>query len=339
MKNCLRITFAYLAAVIGAGFASGSEIVNYFLIHGKISFAGIVLSSAGFGFFAYALLYICIKTQCFSFYELTKKIMPEAVYKITNIILLIFMFILLGAMISAFSYMLYEHTGINKAAGAFLFSALCFIILINNREKIITISGILGIFIVFFICLICLYLINFRCITVFNSHPLKMTGKALVYTSYNTFAAAPLLCSMAKDLKTKNECRTTGIISGILCFFSLSLIWCLVSVYYGKIHLGEMPMLTIAMRHGTGFAIFYSFIIFISVLTSAVSNGFGIMCAAEDLKIHKVLKLTLVLFSAGFIASFGFETIINKMYAAAGLASIIFPIYIFLKFANKVDKR
>ena len=329
MKNCLRIAFAYLAAVIGAGFASGSETVNYFLVHGKISFAGIILASAGFGFFSYILLYSCQKAKCFSFYELTKEIMPGYVCRITNTILFLFMLVLLGAMISAFSYMLYEQTGTPKSAGAFLFSALCFLILINDRNKIITINGMLGIFIVFFICLACIYMINFRCVNVFRAAPVKMTVSSAVYTSYNTFSSAPLLCSMAKDLESRKECKAVGIISGSMCFFSLSLIWCIVSVYHGKIFLGEMPMLTIAMRHGPAFSVFYSFIIFISVLTSAVSNGFGLMCGSGCFKIPGALRLILILFTGIFIASFGFDTIVNKLYAAAGIASIIFPFYLF----------
>jgi len=338
MKKCLRITFAYLAAVIGAGFASGSEIVHYFLRFGNISFSGIILSSAGFGLFSYILLSVCMETECFSFYGLTKKIMPEYLYKITDIILSMFMLVLLGAMISGFSYMAREQTGLSRGAATVLFSGLCFAILMMNSKKIISISGVLGIFIVFFICVACIYMINFRCVNVFRSFP-EVAASAAVYTSYNTFSAAPMLCNMAKDLKTRKECRIIGLMSFVFCFFSLSFLWCLISVYYGKISLGEMPVLTLAMRQGRGFAFFYSAVIFASVLTSAVSNGFGLICRMESIKLPKKLKLAFILSASGFIASFGFANIVNKLYTAAGIMSFVFPLYLFLKITINREKK
>lgn len=43
LKNTLLIAGTYVATVIGAGFASGQEILSYFVIYGKQSLYGLLL--------------------------------------------------------------------------------------------------------------------------------------------------------------------------------------------------------------------------------------------------------------------------------------------------------
>ena len=52
MKKDFVVSGVYIAAIIGAGFASGSEFVYYFAKFGKLGFLGIVLSSLLFGLMA-----------------------------------------------------------------------------------------------------------------------------------------------------------------------------------------------------------------------------------------------------------------------------------------------
>ena len=44
MKELLKFAFAYCGIVIGAGFATGQEIMQFFTNDGIMSFAGIVLA-------------------------------------------------------------------------------------------------------------------------------------------------------------------------------------------------------------------------------------------------------------------------------------------------------
>ena len=53
MKNDLTVSGVYIAALIGAGFSSGSEIVHYFAANGKWGVVGIFMASVLFGVFAF----------------------------------------------------------------------------------------------------------------------------------------------------------------------------------------------------------------------------------------------------------------------------------------------
>ena len=65
------------------------------------------------------------------------------------------------------------------------------------------------------------------------------------------------------------------IIGGVL-FIMMILVWALLSLYYKYISLGEIPMLTMALRQNNFVASVYSIMLILAVLTTAVASGIGI---------------------------------------------------------------
>ena len=61
IRNILSVVCGYVAAVIGAGFASGQEIISFFVKYGKYSIIGVLLSCIIFSVFAYAVLSVCVE--------------------------------------------------------------------------------------------------------------------------------------------------------------------------------------------------------------------------------------------------------------------------------------
>ena len=61
--------FSYIATLVGAGFASGQEIVSFFVKFGRYSIVGIVISSVLFALIAYAVLFACAKNKIHTFNE------------------------------------------------------------------------------------------------------------------------------------------------------------------------------------------------------------------------------------------------------------------------------
>ena len=336
MKNILKISFAYLAAIIGAGFASGSEIIHYFVKFGNISLIGIVLSAAGFGFFAFLTLYLCKQYEKSSFDGIIQAILPPILQKYIKAVISFFMLIILGGMISAFSMLSQNVFGLSPSIAGIIFSCLCGVILLFPDKSIINQTSVIGGFIVIFICIICVYLINNRCVNVF-SQKLHMSTSAVSYTSYNFISVCPFLCNASLMLKNKKQCYLTGIASAVMSLFCLGLLWCIISVYYGKIHLGELPMLTIVSRQGNYLKLIYSLVIGAAIFTSAIANGFGIVQRMNSLKLSLSLKVIIVMTLGYFISSIGFSNIVSKLYNIAGFASIILPIILFINFSKKVD--
>lgn len=337
MKNALKITFAYLAAVIGAGFASGSEAVYYFVRFGKISFIGIVGAALGFGLLAFLTVEICRKNNIHDFYALTDNIMPHRFGTLIRIVSDIFMLIILGAMICAFAQMSALLFGIPTRFCAAAFSLLCLAVLCSPEKAIINLSGSLGIYIVMFLCVMCIYMINHRCTDVF-SQSAKSIFSSASYTSYNFVSACPLLCTASLDIKSKRQSVLIGIMSCAFSFLALFLIWTIISVYYGKIPLGELPMLTLASRQGYFFCLLYASVMAVSILTTAIASAFGASKSSTLSFLPKSARPVITVAAGFIISSVGFSSIVSRLYNLAGICTIVLPMSLLIKFAINADK-
>lgn len=330
MKNALKVTLAYLAAVIGAGFASGSETVYYFVRFGNISFIGVLISAVGFGVAAYILLAACKKYKVYSFEELMNILPGKRISGVAGLLMSVFMLILLAAMISAFAEMLYVTANAPKTLSAAAFCVLCYYVLLMPSEKIVKWGGIAGFIIVGMISFCCLYMLKNRTVNVFSDFS-PMVLSSSVYTAYNAFAVCPVLCDWGRYLSDKRECKLAGIMSGFFSFIALSLIWIIVSIFYGKINLGELPMLTLAARQGRLFMFLYVFVIFASVLSSAVANAYGISLKYGSVTKSRKTVLAVIMCMGWFLSSLGFTTIVTDLYEYVGYAVLLITVYYIIK--------
>ena len=73
IRNILSVVCGYVAAVIGAGFASGQEIISFFVKYGKYSIIGVLLSCIIFSVFAYAVLSVCVEKKYRNLFGLSEQ--------------------------------------------------------------------------------------------------------------------------------------------------------------------------------------------------------------------------------------------------------------------------
>lgn len=93
--------FAICASIIGAGFASGREIVSFFSCFGKASFLGVSAASAGVGFLVYVILLLARQTRASSFPALYGALMGEPCQDAISVLHSLLCLITASAMLSA----------------------------------------------------------------------------------------------------------------------------------------------------------------------------------------------------------------------------------------------
>ena len=99
--------------------------------------------------------------------------------------------------------------------------------------------------------------------------------------------------------------------------------------------MGEIPMLSIASRQGMLFYALYSIILFLAVLTTAISNGFGVMEYVKKITSEGGAFLVIFCFMV-FLSGIGFSRIVDKAYRICGYTSLILPVYMII---NRVKRR
>ena len=110
--GALRIAFTYIGAVIGAGFASGQEILRFFSAHGIAGMIGIPVSCALFFFFGYSALMMGRNLSAKSHLDIVRYTNGRFLGGAIDAIITVFLFGGLAAMIAGagavFEEQLYE---------------------------------------------------------------------------------------------------------------------------------------------------------------------------------------------------------------------------------------
>ncbi len=328
MFNIFVVSFSYAAALVGAGFASGQEIISFFVRYGKASLFGIMLSSLLFGLFAAVILSKSIefKTDCYSDY--LRKLMPRPIERLSEAVTVLYGLSVFCVMSSCCGRMGYMLFGADIRIGIAVMCALCAAVLFTGTDGAINFNAVLGAVITIGTIACCIYLLAYREHQTFSNNT-KMTMSALSYSGYNLLTAGAVLVPMSKRIKNKTDAYLTGAVSACIMFSMMLLIWGILSIYYGKINLGEIPMLTMVMRQNTAVTVIYGLLLFAAVLSTAVSSGISTVniIGTYTGRIPACIITILCGLCFGMTA---FSALIDTAYRYCGYVGIFVVIYILI---------
>ena len=326
LVNILIVTYSIVAAIIGAGFASGQEMLLYFVVFNKYGILGIVITTFIFMLFIYAVLSLCVKARLNEYEDFIGIFKSYLASRIIKIITLAFSFAVYSAMISASGEILFNSFGLPRSIGTLLCTVFSVVLLSVCGDKVFTLNAMLGIILVLLITFSTMYMLFYREFHTFSSETISAINSGLIYSGYNLVSLSPVLVTLSKRLKSQTDTIAVSISAGVVSFIIMGLTFWLISIYANKINLGELPMLTLAKRQNTAFAGIYTFVLSSAIMTTLISSGGG-LCDALKIKSNP-LKLSLLSAVAYFVAGFGFSNLINTLYRVCGIVGLFVCILI-----------
>jgi len=334
LKKALLVSGVFISSLVGAGFASGSEILYYFSNYGAWGFLGIIITVIMFGALQFLILSQSSHLNEPSFDRYLDMIMTQKSARFISGFAHFFMVIIFSAMLSGFGEMCAEFFGIGKLFGVILMLIFTAVILLGGYSWFIKTEGALAVFIVISIIFTAIYILLFReTHTAAFSITDNFATSSLSYVSYNILTTSAVLAVLGKEINKKTA-LISSFITALALGIIITLLWYIISLYSGMITLGQIPLLTIFKRQSALLSYVYAAVIFVSMLTTAVSNGY-ILC--EKLKNHmnKRLAVLLITISGLFLSGFEFSFIVDKLYRIAGIISIVLVFFI-IKFSKKI---
>ena len=328
MKH-VKIVFAIIATLIGAGFASGQEICSFFYVFGIKGIAGLTICNLLFTVIIYKVLVIS-QLNNIQDYKCFVELLVGKNGFIVNIIVNLFLVITFFIMVAGFGAYFAQEVKINTCIGSGIIACLCFFTFITNADGVIKVSSFLVPMLIFFIVLIGFININSidMCAVLDNLSNSNASGlswilSSVLYSSYNSILLIPILLSFKKQLNTKKDCYIVAIISGIiLLLLSLSIFFMLAKVNVDTAKL-EMPVIFVISNYYRSFIQIYAFIILASIYTTAVSVGMGfIQNTFASSKFYP--QFVLIMCITGFaVSGFGFSNLVTMLYPIFGYLGLI----------------
>lgn len=324
MKNGLKVAFVYIGLVIGAGFASGQEIFQYFTKFSRTNAGGVVVAGLCFIFVAYLILNKTYREGLITFDDYICAIAGRFTLPMRWFFRL-YMFCGFFVMLAGSGALLRYAFGLNELVGIAGMAILCFIVFAFDIKGIVTLSSILvplmiaGVFIICSLSLIVSTPV-FAPLEQFKNNP---AISALCYVSYNTITAGAVLVPLCRLLSPRSI-RVGSVLGGGILGLLIFLVWMALSAHYELLIGSEIPLYSLAVMNGSCYKWVYSAVLIMAICTTAVSHGFGLLsqCPVRSEKERLLFAAVLCLGAVPF-ARFGFSALVEHLYSFFGYAGLI----------------
>ncbi|MCL2286018.1 MAG: hypothetical protein FWC32_06580 [Firmicutes bacterium] len=336
-KNGLKIAVIYGSVFLGAGFASGQELLRYFVGFGRLGLVGIIVAGILLAFTGWAVLRICTREGISSYHHLMSFLFGPKLGGFMEGIVVIFLYCLFVAMLAGAGATGREAFGLPFSASAVLTGLAVFFVLCFGLTGIIKVNLILAPFMLFGGIFIGLFSFFAHTHPAFATFPgrhviigIAWVLSAMVYASYNLVTGIPILAATAGMATKKRDPMLGGLLGGGLITLLGICMALPLFLYHTNIVSLEIPFLYIVSRHGDMLRLLYLAVLIAAILTTAACNAFAV---AEWLKARGYANTVIVaaaLCIVGIAASHvGFSAIVAYVYPAFGFIGL-FKVFVIL---------
>lgn len=337
-----QIASVYIGTVIGAGFASGQEILQFFANYGYIGILGALVSTLLFVVVASSVLLKVYNSKIDNYQQLILPVMGKKLSIIVEISILSYLFIGVCVMVAGSGALVQEQFGIPYNLGLIIMAVLTLLTVFRSVEGVLAANSILIPILLFGIVAISSTVLikqgfSFEPQEAISANNHNWFISAVMYVNYNIISAIVVLASLLPVIKSRKIAVKGGVMGGLgLGILSIFIILPLLLLYKDVKHL-EIPMLAVARYAVKNGDIFYSVLIWIAMFTTAVSNSFGFLTRICDIiKINFKLVTVIFCISTIPIAKMGFSKLVNIFYPLFGyLSSALILIFVVLSIYKK----
>lgn len=334
-KNWMKIAYIYIGTVIGAGFASGREIIEFFGVYGVKGILGIIFSGVLFSIVGSLLLIKVYNNRINGLNELIERIFGKKFGFILDTIIGVSLYTGYSVMISGSGAIFKEELGLSFNIGMLTMLVFTFIVFLFKLEGLSTINSILVPMLIIGILFMSFYLNIREGYSFSNVEGATFTEKgnfitsSLLYFGSNSLITIIVFSSLLPLIDDKKTAILGGTFGGIvLLVLGLSILTC-VLLYYNEVVKLEIPMIRISDGLGVVYRKIYALILWIAIFTTAIANGFGFMNRFSESKNR--LKYTLLFcISAIPLAKFGFANLVGVIYPIYGVIGIVLMLLILI---------
>lgn len=332
-----QIAAVYVGTVVGAGFATGREIVEFFSRFGFFGFISILMSGYLLIFLGSKLMRTAAKIGAKSYQEFNEYLFGKYIGMIINVLMLFMLLGVCAVMLSGAGAIFEEQLGINKTIGIMVTITLSFIVMLVGIKGIFAVNTfVVPMMISFSFMLMILsmkmpnFLENFLYIP-YVEDGWKTVITPFSYAALNLGLAQAVLVPVASEIKDDRTIRWGGILGGI----ALTLI--LISSHITLVMLPgletyEIPMAVIMKNIASGFYWIFVLIIYGEIFTSVIGNIFGLERQLKRyISLPSVLIVSIIFIVTYFISLIDYSTLLSYLYPLFGYISLLFFILLWMK--------
>ena len=324
----LQVAFTYVGTIVGAGFASGQEILQFFTRYGWPAAFSIALAAFLFIWLGTKLMLLARDTGAGSHEELNRYLLGPRFGRVFSLFQLA---VLLGTstvMIAGAGSLFQEQLGFHYQTGLLLTLFLGYGVLRKGMSGIVRVNTIVVPFMLLYVVLVFLGTQRLSTagnwLVLPNEYPLLKTALApLLYAAFNLATAQAVLVPLGAAFPDRKVLARGGVLGGLLVGLMLLAGHIALAARMPEIRQYEIPMAQLISQFGPLVQLIYTLVIFGEIFTTFVAGVFGLTLQLQQhLRLREPLLLLVLLAVCYAGAQFGFSSLLSLLYPLFGALSL-----------------
>lgn len=321
----IKIAALYIAVVVGAGFASGQEIYQFFVQFGVGGLFGLIIATFVLSLGGASLIAYCAQNQLSS-YEGFLKRLGGSLFPYLDLVYSVFLIAGLSIMIAG-SESLISTISLPQLGRIFTIVTVL-LVLRGGAKAVLDASSVLVPILLLLMVLVTVLPITQKEIILPTKLDLRGIGAGLLYGSYNIGFGLAVFSGIGRELAVQKRSWLAGIIGGTVLGILVALQTIALYSISPELRTTDLPILTLARQQHQIIGALYGIALWFAMYTTALGNGLALATRIKDqttLSWRASVNVTCIL---GLTFSFfGFVPLIRTAYPLFGF----FGIYILSK--------
>lgn len=352
--NAFGIGMTFVGIVIGAGFATDQELLQFFGGFGANGILGIIVSGVFFSIYATLIMLVARRLKSDDYNTIIVPGGNKVFMAIVDVIMFFLMLLIFAVMIVGAGAQFNQFFGLPTFVGGGIMAILSVATVFwGSKGLLASFNIVVPVLVVLAVVISIISWFHAPSIEIADltntAKPNPMVGNwflsALLYVLYNMLGAVVSLPNLGNQAASDKEAVSGGIIGGAIISLLAGVLYTAVMSNAAQVITAPMPMLAVAKAVSPLAGTLYMVVLFAAIYTTAAGFLFGIKTRLDNVKNIKSKTRDILLIAIGVISLFstkiGFVSLIGTVYPFLGYVGIIIFVALvinYIRTGKTVDK-
>ncbi|MBA9025063.1 YkvI family membrane protein [Peribacillus huizhouensis] len=341
--GAFQIAAVYVGTVVGAGFATGREIAEFFTQYGMYGFFGILIAGYIFIFTGAKIMLLSSRAAVSTYEEFNQFLFGKKIAAFVNILFMLMLIGVTAVMISGAGAVFEEQLGISKNVGVTVTILFATMVLMGGMKGLFAVNSFVVPLMIFFSVILCILTINEGgFVSAFTVIPegrktLDIVMSPFAYSAFNLSLSLAVLVPVAYDIREEKVLKRGAMLGG----FFLTVI--LLTGHFSLVMLPDLldysiPSAELMKNAAANLHWLFVLVIYGEIFTSVIGNIFGLQKQIQKyIKVPGFLVMIMICLLSALIGKFEYGQLLGYLYPLFGYITLIFLVLVW--FRNPIRKK
>ncbi|HEX7057644.1 MAG TPA: hypothetical protein VF260_10695 [Bacilli bacterium] len=330
----VQVAFTYIGTIVGAGFATGQEILQFFTRYGWLATFTIALASLLFVWIGTKLMLMAGEINAQSYEDLNRHLFGKTAGMLISMLTLLMLFGITTVMLAGAGSVFREHLHLSYQLGLIFTLLISYMVIAKGINGILAVNTLVVPMMLIFTVLVVQVTLRSSAAGNFLILQSDFSAKQILfspflYTAFNLALAQAVLVPIGTAIRDRDILKKGGIFGGIGIGVMLMASHFAMSAQMPEIARFEIPMGDIIHHLGSAVRFVYIIIIYAEIFTTFIANIYGLtlqICSRSQARPRPVIVGLLII--AYLISQVGFKELLSTLYPLFGWVSLIWLVMV-----------